>query len=96
MAAAAVMALAAASAGQVNAQGFGGGRPAIGAISAIDKAGKEKPLEHQWYAQVKIVESSHLLRPGMTGRVKVKCGMQTIGRVLGQTLLDSINLDYRL
>ncbi len=64
--------------------------------TTIDKAGKEKPLEHQWYAQVKIEESSHLLRPGMTGRVKVKCGIQTVGRVLGQKLLDSINLDYRL
>jgi putative peptide zinc metalloprotease protein len=64
--------------------------------TTIDKAGKEKPLEHQWYAQVKIVESSHLLRPGMTGRVKVKCGIQTVGRVLGQKLLDSINLNYRL
>jgi hypothetical protein len=40
VAAAAVLALAAASAGQVSAQGFGGGRPAMGSISAIDKADK--------------------------------------------------------
>ncbi len=64
--------------------------------TTIDKSGKEKLIEHQWYAQVKISESNHLLRPGMTGRVKVNCGMQTVGRVLGQKVLDSINLDYRL
>jgi len=41
MAAAAVLALLGASTSQVNAQGFGGGqRPAVGSISAIDKAGK--------------------------------------------------------
>ena len=65
--------------------------------TTIDKAtGKEKLLERQWYAQLQISESGHLLRPGMTGRVKVECGMQTIGKILGQKITDSINLDYRL
>lgn len=64
--------------------------------TTIDKSGKEKLLERQWYAQLKITESSHLLRPGMTGRVRVDCGMQSVGRVIGQKMLDSINLDYRL
>ena len=60
-------------------------RPAGRRCRDDDRQGRQgKALEHQWYAQVKIVESSHLLRPGMTGRVKVKCGMQTVGRVLGQ------------
>jgi multidrug resistance efflux pump len=64
--------------------------------TTIDKSGKEKLLERQWYAQLKISEASHLLRPGMTGRVRVECDMETIGSTLKQKFLDSINPDYRL
>ncbi|HSI11889.1 MAG TPA: hypothetical protein VK961_07585, partial [Chthoniobacter sp.] len=64
--------------------------------TTIDKSGKEKLLERQWYAQLKITEASHLLRPGMTGRVRVECGRLTVGKILEQKFMDSINLDYRL
>lgn len=64
--------------------------------STVDSSGDEKLMEKQWYAVLKIDEQSDLLRPGMTGRVRVDCGGSTVGSLLGQKLLDFVNLDYRL
>jgi putative peptide zinc metalloprotease protein len=64
--------------------------------STVDQSGTEQLLEKQWYAVLKIREESDLLRPGMTGRVQVDCGRSSIGRLIGQKVLDFVNLDYRL
>lgn|GEM_PF-3745289 len=37
-----------------------------------------------------------MLRPGMTGRVKVDCGVATVWRLVRQRLIDFVNLDYPL
>lgn len=64
--------------------------------STVDTSGSEKIMEKQWFAVLRLDEESGLLRPGMTGRVQIDCGTSTIGRLLGQNMLDFINLDYRL
>lgn len=64
--------------------------------STVDSAGDEQVLEKQWYAVLRLDEQSELLRPGMTGRVRVDCGSSSVGSLLGQRLLDFVNLDYRL
>jgi putative peptide zinc metalloprotease protein len=64
--------------------------------STVDSSGDEQLLEKQWYAVLRIDEQSNLLRPGMTGRVQVDCGGSSLGSLLGQKVLDFVNLDYRL
>jgi putative peptide zinc metalloprotease protein len=64
--------------------------------STVSAKGDEQLLEKQWYAILRMDEQSELLRPGMTGRVRIDCGNSTVGSILSQKLLDFVNLDYRL
>jgi len=58
--------------------------------------GSRRLLRAQFFAQFRIEGENLMLRPGMTGRVKVDCGVATVWRLVLQRLIDFVNLDYPL
>lgn len=58
--------------------------------------GREVPVERTFEAIVKIENKEGLLRPGMSIRGKIYAGTHLWGRLVLQTLLDLVSLDYRL
>jgi putative peptide zinc metalloprotease protein len=63
--------------------------------SYTDAHGREVPLERTFEAVVEVDNREGLLRPGMTGRGKIFAGKRPWGRLVLQTLLDLVSLDYR-
>ncbi len=61
-----------------------------------DREGREIPMERVYSAQISVDNPDGLLRPGMSGRVKIFTGPQRFGKLMGQSLLDLVSLDYRL
>jgi hypothetical protein len=63
--------------------------------TAYDRAGKEVPLERTFEAEIQVDNPEGLLRAGMTGRTKIYAGRYPWGRLVLQSLLDLVSLDYR-
>jgi len=63
--------------------------------TGFDTHGKEVPLDRTYEAIVEVDNAEGLLRPGMTGRAQIDAGRHPFGRLLFQSLLDLLSLDYR-
>jgi len=61
----------------------------------IDREGHEVPVERIFSAQIDVQNSDALLRPGMTGRARIHAGKRPFGKMVLQSLLDLVSLDYR-
>ena len=61
----------------------------------IDAHGREIPIERTFEAVVAVDNREGLLRPGMSGRGKIYAGKQPWGRLVLQSALDLVSLDYR-
>ncbi len=62
---------------------------------ATDREGREIPLERTYQAQIRVDNREGFLRQGMTGRAKIYAGRQLYGKLVLQSLLDLVSLDYR-
>jgi len=63
--------------------------------TAFDRLGKEVPLERTFEAEIQVDNRDGLLRQGMTGRAKIEAGRYPWGRLVLQSFLDLVSLDYR-
>lgn len=61
----------------------------------VDKEGHEVPVERTFAAQIEVQNSDALLRQGMTGRAVISAGKRPFGKMVLQSLLDLVSLDYR-
>lgn len=64
-------------------------------VTGVDREGHEVPLERIFQAKIQVDDPDGLLRQGMTGRAKIYTGRHLYGKLLLQSLLDLISLDYR-
>ena len=64
-------------------------------MTYIDNEGHEVPVERIFAAQIDVKNPGALLRPGMTGRSVIHCGKRPFGKMVLQSLLDLVSLDYR-
>ena len=65
-------------------------------MTYVDARGHEVPLERTFEAVVEIENKAGLLRPGMSVQGKIYAGSHPWGRLVLQSLLDLVSLDYRL
>jgi putative peptide zinc metalloprotease protein len=63
--------------------------------TAFDRQGKEIPLERTFEAEIQLDNRGGILRQGMTGRAKIDAGRYPWGRLVLQSFLDLVSLDYR-
>ena len=63
--------------------------------TAFDRAGREVPLERTFEAEIEVDNREGLLREGMTGRAKIFAGRHLWGKLVLQSVLDLVSLDYR-
>ncbi len=63
--------------------------------TGVGPHGEEVPLERTFEARIDVDNSQGLLRPGMTGHGKIYAGRRLWGRLVAQSVLDLISLDYR-
>jgi hypothetical protein len=63
--------------------------------TALDRQGKEVPIERTFEAEIQVDNAGGLLREGMTGRAKIDAGRYPWGRLVLQSFLDLVSLDYR-
>jgi putative peptide zinc metalloprotease protein len=63
--------------------------------TALDRTGKEIPLERTFEAEIQVDNRDGILRQGMTGRAKIDAGRYPWGRLVLQSFLDLVSLDYR-
>ncbi len=63
--------------------------------TAFDRQGHEVPLERTFLAEIVVDNREGLLREGMTGRAKIFAGRHLWGKLVLQSLLDLVSLDYR-
>jgi len=61
----------------------------------IDREGHEVPVERIFAAQIDVQNPDAQLRPGMTGRAVIYAGQRPFGKMVLQSLLDLVSLDYR-
>jgi putative peptide zinc metalloprotease protein len=64
-------------------------------MTYVDQHGHEVPVERIFAAQVDMQNPDALLRPGMTGRSVIYAGKRPFGKMVLQSLLDLVSLDYR-
>ena len=64
-------------------------------ITYIDRRGHEVPVERTFEAVVEIENKAGLLRPGMSVQGKIYAGSYPWGRLVLQSMLDLVSLDYR-
>ena len=64
-------------------------------MTFMDHDGHEVPVDRVFAAQVDVQNPDALLRPGMTGRSVIHCGKRPFGKMVLQSLLDLVSLDYR-
>jgi hypothetical protein len=62
---------------------------------AIDREGHEVPIERTFQAEIIVDNHEGLLRQGMTGRAQISTGKRLYGKLVLQSLLDLVSLDYR-
>ncbi len=76
--------------------------PALSALrkgdvpTTADPQGRERPTEITYNAQILVDNPDLVLRPGMSGRVKIFAGKHPVGVLLYRWFLDLISLDFRL
>lgn len=63
--------------------------------TAFDRQGKEVPLERTFTAEIEVDNRAGLLRQGMTGRASIATGRHLWGKLMLQSLLDLVSLDFR-
>ncbi|MEA3187633.1 MAG: putative peptide zinc metalloprotease protein [Chthoniobacter sp.] len=63
--------------------------------TALDRQGREIPLERTFEAEIAVDNREGLLRQGMTGRAQIFAGRHLWGKLVFQSLLDLVSLDYR-
>lgn len=63
--------------------------------TGVNAQGQEVPLERTFEARIDVDNSAGLLRPGMTGHGNIQTGRRLWGRLVLQSLLDLISLDFR-
>lgn len=63
--------------------------------TAFDRQGKEVPLERTFQAEIEVDNRAGLLRQGMTGRASIATGRHLWGKLMLQSLLDLVSLDFR-
>ena len=63
--------------------------------TGYDAHGKEVPLERVFTAEIEVKNPDGILRQGMTGRARIFAGQRPWGKLVLQTLLDLVSLDYR-
>ncbi len=63
--------------------------------TTMDAKGNEIPLERTFEARIDVDNSEGILRPGMTGHGKIFAGTRPWGKLVLQSLLDLVSLDYR-
>jgi putative peptide zinc metalloprotease protein len=63
--------------------------------TAFDRQGREVPLERTFEAEIQVDNHDGLLREGMTGRARIDAGRYPWGRLVLQSFLDLVSLDYR-
>ena len=63
--------------------------------TAFDRQGKEVPLERTFQAEIEVDNRAGLLRQGMTGRANIFTGRHLWGKLMLQSLLDLVSLDFR-
>ena len=63
--------------------------------TALGRDGKDIPLERTFEAEIQVDNRAGLLREGMTGRAKIEAGTYPWGRLVLQSFLDLVSLDYR-
>ena len=61
----------------------------------IDREGHEMPVERTFAAQIDVQNPGAVLRQGMTGRACIYAGKRPFGKMVLQSLLDLVSLDYR-
>jgi len=61
----------------------------------LDNEGHEVPVERIFAAQIDVQNPDAQLRPGMTGRAVIYAGKRPFGKMVLQSLLDLVSLDYR-
>lgn len=64
-------------------------------MTYIDHEGHEVPVDRVFAAQVDVENPDALLRQGMTGRAVIHAGERPFGKMVFQSLLDLVSLDYR-
>ncbi|MEA3210799.1 MAG: putative peptide zinc metalloprotease protein [Chthoniobacter sp.] len=64
-------------------------------MTFVDREGHEVPVDHVFAAQIDVENPHGLLRQGMTGRAKIYAGKRPFGKMVLQSLLDLVSLDYR-
>lgn len=64
-------------------------------MTYVNKEGHEVPVDHIFAGQIDMKNPDGLLRPGMTGRAVIYAGKRPFGRLVLQSLLDLVSLDYR-
>jgi putative peptide zinc metalloprotease protein len=63
--------------------------------TTLDAKGNEIPLERTFEARIDVDNTDGVLRPGMTGHGKIFAGKRLWGKLVLQSLLDLVSLDYR-
>ena len=61
----------------------------------IDREGHEMPVERIFAAQIDVQNPGAVLRQGMTGQARISAGRRPFGKMVLQSLLDLVSLDYR-
>jgi multidrug resistance efflux pump len=64
-------------------------------VTGMDREGHEIPIERVFIAKIQVDDPEGLLRQGMSGRAKIFTGRHLFGKLLWQSLLDLVSLDYR-
>jgi len=64
-------------------------------MTYVDQRGHEVPLERTFEAIVEIDNDAGLLRPGMKIKAKISTGTRPWGRLILQSALDLLSLDFR-
>jgi HlyD family secretion protein len=63
--------------------------------TGVNAEGHEVPLERTFEARIDVDNSEGLLRPGMTGHGKIHAGRRLWGKLMFQSMLDLVSLDFR-
>ncbi len=63
--------------------------------TAMDAHGQEVPVERTFEASIDVSNPERLLRPGMTGHGIIHAARRPWGRLVAQSILDLVSLDYR-
>ncbi len=61
----------------------------------LDEKGNETPIERTFEARINVENPNGVLRPGMTAHGKIYAGKRPWGKLVAQSVLDLISLDYR-